>query len=178
MIVLFSQSNSDDDDDDGETSDSMNDDEINKNNEQQQEEQQLSIINSQSNEFQKAAQTAENEYLLAMLQQSLDFQSIKKNEGSEMACEEFRRRIQISDEEEAAEAAAAAAAAAVDATQQQSEVDREESDDDDDSSRDAMDKMWFVKQQKMGMESDSGGDIIERMREVDDNNNVGDDAWQ
>ena len=137
MISLFSQQSSDDDNE--ETNNDMNDEE--------NEKQELSILNSQSYEFQKAAQNAESDYLQAMLQQSLEFQSIKKNEGSEKACEEFRRRIQRSDEEEG-----------------------------DDDSRDAVDKMWFVDQQKMDMKIDNGGDI-EGIREVDDDN-VDDYAWQ
>ena len=139
MISLFSQQSSDDDNE--ETNNDMNDEE------NENEKQELSILNSQSYEFQKAAQNAESDYLQAMLQQSLEFQSIKKNEGSEKACEEFRRRIQRSDEEEG-----------------------------DDDSRDAVDKMWFVDQQKMDMKIDNGGDI-EEIREVDDDN-VDDYAWQ
>ena len=149
MISIFSQQSSDDDNE--ETNNDMNDEE------NENEKQELSILYSQSYEFQKAAQNAENDYLQAMLQQSLEFQSIKKNEGSEKACEEFRRRIQRSDEEAA--------------SAQQSELDMEET-----SVRDAVDKMWFVDQQKMDMKIDNGGDI-EGIREVDDDN-VDDYAWQ
>ena len=161
MIALFSHSSDDDDDkeEEEEEDDETNNSDIN-DEENENEKQELSILNSQSYEFQKAAQNAESDYLQAMLQQSLEFQSIKKNEGSEKACEEFRRRIQRSDEEEASAL--------------QSELDIEETSCDD--SRDAVDKMWFVDQQKMDMKIDNGGDI-EEIREVDDDN-VDDYAWQ
>ena len=65
------------------------------------EEQELTILNQNSSEYTNAAQTAENDSLIAMLQQTSNFQQIKKERGGDVAIEEFMDLIQQSDEEEA-----------------------------------------------------------------------------
>ena len=65
------------------------------------EEQELTILNPNSSEYTNAAQTAENDFLMAMLQQTSNFQQIKKERGGDVAIEEFMDLIQQSDEEEA-----------------------------------------------------------------------------
>ena len=65
------------------------------------EEQELTILNPNSSEYTNAAQTAENDFLIAMLQQTSNFQQIKKERGGDVAIEEFMDLIQQSDEEEA-----------------------------------------------------------------------------
>ena len=65
------------------------------------EEEQLTILNPNSSEYTNAAQTAENDFLMAMLQQTSNFQQIKKDRGGDVAIEEFMDLIQQSDEEEA-----------------------------------------------------------------------------
>ena len=65
------------------------------------EEEQLTILNPNSSEYTNAAQTAENDFLIAMLQQTSNFQQIKKERGGDVAIEEFMDLIQQSDEEEA-----------------------------------------------------------------------------
>ena len=66
-----------------------------------EEEQELTILNPNSTEYTNAAQTAENDFLTAMLQQTSNFQQIKKERGGDVAIEEFMDLIQQSDEEEA-----------------------------------------------------------------------------
>ena len=66
-----------------------------------EEEQELTILNPNSSEYTNAAQTAENDFLIAMLQQTSNFQQIKKERGGDVAIEEFMDLIQQSDEEEA-----------------------------------------------------------------------------
>jgi hypothetical protein len=65
------------------------------------EEEQLTILNPNSSEYTNAAQTAENDFLIAMLQQTSNFQQIKKERGGDVAIEEVMDLIQQSDEEEA-----------------------------------------------------------------------------
>ena len=71
------------------------------------EEQELTILNPNSSEYTNAAQTAENDFLIAMLQQTSNFQQIKKERGGDVAIEEFMDLIQQSDEEEARQLAEA-----------------------------------------------------------------------
>lgn len=71
------------------------------------EEQELTILNPNSSEYTNAAQTAENDFLMAMLQQTSNFQQIKKERGGDVAIEEFMDLIQQSDEEEARQLAEA-----------------------------------------------------------------------
>ena len=71
------------------------------------EEAELSILNPNSSEYTNAAQTAENDFLIAMLQQTSNFQQIKKERGGDVAIEEFMDLIQQSDEEEARQLAEA-----------------------------------------------------------------------
>lgn len=157
---LFSQSN----DDDEANENNKNDDNENEQllNELRNKKQHLFGTDiPQSDEFQKAAQNAENEFLSAMLQQRHEFQSIKKKEGSDKACEEFMKRIQISDEE---------------ASQNQSDMKESEEEDD---RGDVLDKMWFVEDEQQQIEMEANvGDDIDVIREVADDDNDADNAWQ
>ena len=96
-----------------------------------------------------------------MLQQRHEFQSIKKKEGGDKACEEFMKRIQISDEE---------------ASQNQSDMKESEEEDD---RGDVLDKMWFVEDEQQQIEMEANvGDDIDVIREVADDDNDADNAWQ